>query len=80
MWELSVLMSAGCGGDAALCCLSAVDVVVRAHFYKYFHPKEALVSNGVLNRQSTDDYVIARDSIVCCVYCCAMCLSGVGWS
>lgn len=30
--------------------VSAVDVVVRAHFYKYFHPKEALVSNGVLNR------------------------------
>jgi intraflagellar transport protein 52 len=26
------------------------DVVVRSHFYKYFHPKEALVSNGVLNR------------------------------
>ena len=33
-----------------LCVWSAVDVVVRAHFYKYFHPKEALVSNGVLNR------------------------------
>ena len=32
------------------CCVSTVDVVVRAHFYKYFHPKEALVSNGVLNR------------------------------
>jgi len=31
-------------------CVSVVDVVVRAHFYKYFHPKEALVSNGVLNR------------------------------
>ena len=27
-----------------------VDAVVRTHFYKYFHPKEALISNGVLNR------------------------------
>jgi len=45
-----LLVSAVCGGDTALCHVSAVDVVVRAHFYKYFHPKEALVSNGVLNR------------------------------
>lgn len=27
-----------------------VDAVVRNVYYKYFHPKEALVSNGVLNR------------------------------
>lgn len=26
------------------------DVVVRTVYYKYFHPKEALVSNGVVNR------------------------------
>ncbi|XP_076804651.1 intraflagellar transport protein 52 homolog [Clavelina lepadiformis] len=26
------------------------DAVVRSVYYKYFHPKEALVSNGVLNR------------------------------
>uniref|UniRef100_A0A914VES4 ABC-type uncharacterized transport system domain-containing protein n=1 Tax=Plectus sambesii TaxID=2011161 RepID=A0A914VES4_9BILA len=26
------------------------DSVIRTIFYKYFHPKEALVSNGVLNR------------------------------
>ncbi|KAK2148006.1 hypothetical protein LSH36_521g00012 [Paralvinella palmiformis] len=26
------------------------DSVVRTHYYKYFHPKEALVANGVLNR------------------------------
>ncbi|XP_013404647.1 intraflagellar transport protein 52 homolog [Lingula anatina] len=26
------------------------DSVVRTSYYKYFHPKEALVSNGVLNR------------------------------
>lgn len=26
------------------------DAVVRTVYYKYFHPKEALVSNGVLNR------------------------------
>uniref|UniRef100_A0A1B6C3P4 Uncharacterized protein n=2 Tax=Clastoptera arizonana TaxID=38151 RepID=A0A1B6C3P4_9HEMI len=26
------------------------DCVVRTHYYKYFHPKECLVSNGVLNR------------------------------
>lgn len=28
----------------------AADAVVRNVYYKYFHPKEALVSNGVLNR------------------------------
>lgn len=27
-----------------------VDVVVRNVYYKYLHPKEALVSDGVLNR------------------------------
>ncbi|XP_034023391.1 intraflagellar transport protein 52 homolog [Thalassophryne amazonica] len=27
------------------------DAVVRTMYYKYFHPKEALVSNGVLNRE-----------------------------
>ncbi|KAL7843350.1 hypothetical protein AOLI_G00248620 [Acnodon oligacanthus] len=27
------------------------DTVVRNVYYKYFHPKEALVSNGVLNRE-----------------------------
>ncbi|XP_036067691.1 intraflagellar transport protein 52 homolog isoform X1 [Oryzias melastigma] len=27
------------------------DAVVRNTYYKYFHPKEALVSNGVLNRE-----------------------------
>ncbi|TKS71080.1 Intraflagellar transport protein 52 -like protein [Collichthys lucidus] len=27
------------------------DAVVRTVYYKYFHPKEALVSNGVLNRE-----------------------------
>ncbi|ELU04562.1 hypothetical protein CAPTEDRAFT_159967, partial [Capitella teleta] len=26
------------------------DSVVRTHYYKYYHPKEALISNGVLNR------------------------------
>ncbi|PSN54263.1 Intraflagellar transport protein 52 [Blattella germanica] len=26
------------------------DCVVRTHYYKYFHPKECLVANGVLNR------------------------------
>ncbi|KAI0225378.1 hypothetical protein LSAT2_023788 [Lamellibrachia satsuma] len=26
------------------------DAVVRTHYYKYFHPKEALIANGVLNR------------------------------
>ena len=26
------------------------DVVVRTQFFKYFHPKECFVSNGVLNR------------------------------
>jgi intraflagellar transport protein 52 len=27
------------------------DAVVRSAYYKYFHPKEVLVSNGVLNRE-----------------------------
>ena len=26
------------------------DSVIRTVFYKYFHPKQALVTNGVLNR------------------------------
>ena len=26
------------------------DAVVRTSYYKYFHPKECLVQNGVLNR------------------------------
>ena len=30
--------------------ITAIDAVVRNVYYKYFHPKEALVSNGVLNR------------------------------
>jgi len=36
-----------------LCSLHVVDAVVRTHFYKYFHPKEALIANGVLNRWGT---------------------------
>ncbi|XP_025061174.1 intraflagellar transport protein 52 homolog isoform X2 [Alligator sinensis] len=32
------------------------DTVVRNVYYKYFHPKEALVSNGVLNRALTFVY------------------------
>lgn len=27
------------------------DAVVRTNFYKYFHPKEAVIPNGVLNRE-----------------------------
>lgn len=30
--------------------IPVADSVIRTIFYKYFHPKEALVSNGVLNR------------------------------
>ncbi|XP_063226406.1 intraflagellar transport protein 52 homolog [Bacillus rossius redtenbacheri] len=30
------------------------DCVVRTHYFKYFHPKECLVSNGVLNRAITE--------------------------
>ena len=26
------------------------DAVVRTNYHKYFHPKEVLISNGVLNR------------------------------
>uniref|UniRef100_A0A087X6K9 Intraflagellar transport 52 homolog (Chlamydomonas) n=1 Tax=Poecilia formosa TaxID=48698 RepID=A0A087X6K9_POEFO len=31
--------------------VNSADAVVRNVYYKYFHPKEALVSNGVLNRE-----------------------------
>jgi intraflagellar transport protein 52 len=27
------------------------DAIVRSSFYKYFHPKECIVSSGVLNRE-----------------------------
>lgn len=30
-----------------------LDFVLRTHYYKYFHPKECLVSNGILNRAIT---------------------------
>ena len=33
--------------------LLVVDAVVRTSFYKFFHPKEALISDGVLNRALT---------------------------
>ena len=33
----------------------AADAVVRTHFYKYFHPKEALIANGVLNRYEVNN-------------------------
>lgn len=38
--------------------ITAADAVVRNVYYKYFHPKEALVSNGVLNRFVVAAYVI----------------------
>ena len=57
----SVLIMSGEGGDSASRAnLNALtedlgitindDVVVRTQFFKYFHPKECFVSNGVLNR------------------------------
>lgn len=27
------------------------DSVIRKHFYKYLHPKEAFVGNGILNKE-----------------------------
>ncbi len=39
-----------CGVCFLSLCVTAADAVVRNVYYKYFHPKEALVSNGVLNR------------------------------
>lgn len=29
------------------------DVVIRSNYYKYFHPKEAFITNGELNRDIT---------------------------
>ncbi|KAJ3603268.1 hypothetical protein NHX12_031010 [Muraenolepis orangiensis] len=46
--ELEVLKQYLDGGGDILVML---DAVVRNVYYKYFHPKEALVSNGVLNRE-----------------------------
>lgn len=40
------------------------DAVVRSEYFRYFHPKEALVSNGVLNRaisQAAGKYVPGLD-------------------
>ena len=34
----------------AMSTIYITDAVVRTHYYKYFHPKEALIANGVLNR------------------------------
>lgn len=39
--------------------ITAADSVVRNVYYKYFHPKEALVSNGVLNR-----FVITTNTVL----------------
>lgn len=33
-----------------------LDAVVRTSYYKYFHPKEVYVSNGVLNRYTTKPF------------------------
>ena len=27
------------------------DSVIRKHFYKYLHPKEAFIGNGILNKE-----------------------------
>lgn len=37
--------------------VTATDAVVRNVYYRYFHPKEALVSNGVLNRFVAAAYI-----------------------
>lgn len=42
------------------------DAVVRSEYFKYFHPKEALVSNGVLNRavsQAAGKYIPGLDDL-----------------
>lgn len=39
----------GCGTGTGIVSHSA-DSVTRTAYYKYLHPKEALISNGVLNR------------------------------
>ncbi|KAK6627799.1 hypothetical protein RUM44_010278 [Polyplax serrata] len=41
------------------------DCVLRTHYYKYFHPKESFISNGVLNRavlKSAKKYKVEEDS------------------
>lgn len=32
------------------------DTVIRAVYYKYSHPKEALVQNGVINRELVREF------------------------
>ena len=44
------------------------DSVVRSSFYKYHHPKECLVSNGVLNRFVFNTYLCVY--VCVCVYMC----------
>ena len=43
--------------------ITAADAVVRNVYYKYFHPKEALVSNGVLNRFVVTAYIFLTQNI-----------------
>ena len=42
------------------------DAVVRTSYYKYFHPKEVYVSNGVLNRYSIIETPTRQSSGVAC--------------
>ena len=44
----------------------STDSVVRSEYFRYFHPKEALVSNGVLNRaisHAAGKYVPGLDDV-----------------
>ena len=38
-------------GRSVLSRVTPTDAVVRTQYYKYFHPKECYISNGILNRQ-----------------------------
>lgn len=33
--------------------IQSLDSVIRSMYHKYFHPKEALIPHGILNRQIT---------------------------
>ena len=45
--------------DVSLC----VDSVIRAAYYKYFYPKEALILDGVLNRAVAENaHIIASNA------------------
>lgn len=47
-----------------LCMLHVVDAVVRPQYYKYFHPKEALISGGIASDSLNNNLMEFSKSIL----------------